>query len=252
MAPQTQMHDDIFSLASNNETVKLNVGGKRYETSWAVISSVEKLSALAYERWVEDPEDEIFVDRDGIRFRYCLDYFRDGKVVIPRSETRESILNDLKYFGVASPDTDAIQYAEDFDDGSEEKKLPFTDTQATHDLTQAMNCIFDNFEELDNEIERRSSKQASLVFVQAVVAHLLNPAEGPSFAATRTLIISSSNKFYNQARKVYDQMTSAKAPSPSKADLIKDFYIYAGLKLESISYGITTGNYPIVIKFKKE
>ena len=256
MAPQTQMHDNIVSLASFNETVKLNVGGKKYETSWAVISSVEKLSTLAYERWVEDPEDEIFVDRDGIRFRYCLDYFRDGKVVIPRSETKESILNDLEYYGVASPDTGAIQYAEDFD--SEEKNLPFA---ATHDLTQAMNCIFDKLEKLDNEIKRRSSKHASLVFVEAVVKHLFGPTVENSFAETRTLVISSRsstniNTLFNQAKKVHDGMARAEAPSPSKADLVEDFYSHAGLKFVSIDKGMERSRQrydtAFTIKFEKE
>mmetsp|Transcript_15380 Transcript_15380/g.33229 ORF Transcript_15380/g.33229 Transcript_15380/m.33229 type:complete len:250 (+) Transcript_15380:514-1263(+) len=249
MAPQTQMHDDIVSLASNNETVKLNVGGKKYETSWAVISSVEKLSALAYERWVEDPEDEIFVDRDGIRFRYCLDYFRDGKVVIPRSETRESILNDLKYFGVASPDTDAIQYAEDFDDGSKENNLPLKDNPPA---TQAIKFIFN----LDNEVNRCSSKHSSLVFVQAVVKYLLSSTKENSFTETRTLTLSNFGStanatLYAQAAKVHNEMNGAK--TPTKEDLIEDFYSHAGLKFVSIHCGVDgQGSCSYVIKFEKE
>lgn len=74
MAPQTL--EEILSLPDGNQLVKLNVGGTRYEAPWTLISSSPKLSTLEYERWVEDPEAEIFVDCNGTRFEYCLDYLR--------------------------------------------------------------------------------------------------------------------------------------------------------------------------------
>jgi hypothetical protein len=38
------------------------------------------LARMASKTWQTDPEAAMFVDRDGERFRYILDYMRDGKV----------------------------------------------------------------------------------------------------------------------------------------------------------------------------
>lgn len=56
-------------------------------------------TASASEQWHKGDESEIFLECDGYRFRYVLDYMRDGKVVLPHSQSKAVILNELEYFG---------------------------------------------------------------------------------------------------------------------------------------------------------
>merc|ERR1711862_764691 len=44
---------------------------------------------------------EIFIDRNGERFQYVLDYMRDNEVVLPLSVSRDHLITDMKYFGIA-------------------------------------------------------------------------------------------------------------------------------------------------------
>jgi len=50
--------------------------------------------------WHTDPNAEIFIDRNGARFQYVLDYLRDGKVHLPVFVSKASLLLDLNFFGV--------------------------------------------------------------------------------------------------------------------------------------------------------
>ena len=58
------------------------------------------LAKLTSEKWCSDINAEIFVERNGKRFQYVLDYLRDGEVTLPITETKEMIICELKYFGV--------------------------------------------------------------------------------------------------------------------------------------------------------
>ena len=59
--------------------------------------------------------EPIFIDRDGDRFRYVLDFMRDGKVILPYNSvvvTKESLLVEFQYFGFLVEDcANAIQVA---------------------------------------------------------------------------------------------------------------------------------------------
>ena len=106
------MLDDSLILAGIDQRVKLNVGGVEYETTMEHISLLPKLFKIANERWLLDPESkigEIFVDRNGLRFAYCLDYVRDGEVAIPSSITVESLVRDLKYYEVSDISANSIK-----------------------------------------------------------------------------------------------------------------------------------------------
>ena len=58
------------------------------------------LAKSAFKQWQKDPNAEIFLKRDGLHFRYILDYMRDYKVVLPVTKSREIIVADLEYYGV--------------------------------------------------------------------------------------------------------------------------------------------------------
>jgi hypothetical protein len=59
------------------------------------------LATLVSDTWLTDPAAPIFIDRDGERFKYVLDYFRYGKMPLPLSVPREMLLLDMEYYGFA-------------------------------------------------------------------------------------------------------------------------------------------------------
>mmetsp|Transcript_13886 Transcript_13886/g.19007 ORF Transcript_13886/g.19007 Transcript_13886/m.19007 type:complete len:206 (-) Transcript_13886:396-1013(-) len=102
------------------ETCRFNVGGSKYEVSRSLLEQHPNtmLARISSEQWQKDPEKEIFIDRDGDRFRYCLDYLRDGHVALPVTVAKKALLQDLEYYGVEGVDEGSI------DDGlSQEVKI---------------------------------------------------------------------------------------------------------------------------------
>ena len=92
-------------------TVYFDVGGTKYRVSRSLIEIYPKtmLARLVSDTWQEDPDKEIFIDRDGDRFRYVLDYMRHRKVSLPVTElTKHALLQELDYFGFENVDSDAI------------------------------------------------------------------------------------------------------------------------------------------------
>lgn len=66
--------------------VRFNIGGTRYEVVRSILESHPgtMLNCMASEEWHDDPEAaEIFIERDGDHFKYCLSYLRDDKVLLP-------------------------------------------------------------------------------------------------------------------------------------------------------------------------
>jgi hypothetical protein len=105
---------------STPATVRFNVGGTHYEVSRSLIESFPDtmLARICSETWQKDDEDgnePIFIDRNGERFQYLLDYMRDAKANLPITVSKEAFLLDLKYFGFDIDDSKAINtnYAHD-------------------------------------------------------------------------------------------------------------------------------------------
>jgi len=87
--------------------VRFNVGGKRYEVSRSLLEMHPDtmLARSASVQWQTDPEVEIFIERNGDRFQYVLDYLRDdGRVFVPVTLAREALLADLHYYGITGVD----------------------------------------------------------------------------------------------------------------------------------------------------
>lgn len=84
--------------------VKFNVGGMRYDVAHSLLDAHPEsmLARIASEEWEQDEQSEIFIERDGARFKYCLDVLRDGKVSLPPTVSKSAILEDLIYYGVDS------------------------------------------------------------------------------------------------------------------------------------------------------
>lgn len=67
--------------------IELNVGGVPYTTTLKTLTSQPDslLHAIftGQEAAVKDAKNRYFLDRDGVLFRYVLDFLRDGNVVLP-------------------------------------------------------------------------------------------------------------------------------------------------------------------------
>ena len=93
------------------ETVKFDVGGTKYRVARSLIERFPEtvLARMVSNTWQDDPDKEIFIERDGLRFSCVLDYMRDKKVHVPVNTTKASVLQDLEYFGFGEIPDDAIE-----------------------------------------------------------------------------------------------------------------------------------------------
>lgn len=79
--------------------VRLNVGGQRFEVSRELLMRDDTmLSRLVSDIWLRDPDEEIFIDRDGVHFRYVLDYLTYGEVTLPLDVSMDSFFMDLDFY----------------------------------------------------------------------------------------------------------------------------------------------------------
>jgi hypothetical protein len=99
--------------SAKNETskvIRLNVGGTRYEVSRSLMEMYPDtmLARMISDEWSSEDDQEVFIDRNGPRFQYVLDYMRDQKTTLAMNVTKESILTELEYFGFANVPSDSI------------------------------------------------------------------------------------------------------------------------------------------------
>lgn len=102
-------------MATSNEedesefppVIELNVGGVFYTTSHATLTR-ESNSLLAHifggtlaSGPYRDSKGKFFVDRDGVLFRYILDYLRDPRIVLPENfHERRRLRHEAEYFNL--------------------------------------------------------------------------------------------------------------------------------------------------------
>ena len=93
------------------EFVKLNVGGHHYHVSRILLekypqSTIVRNIMAAEEGKVDvGPDAEIFIDGDGVAFRFVLNYLRHGRVFLPITESKEHFMNEVSHYDIkANPD----------------------------------------------------------------------------------------------------------------------------------------------------
>ncbi|KAL7548394.1 hypothetical protein ACHAWF_016834, partial [Thalassiosira exigua] len=84
-------------------TVKLNVGGKHFEVSRALIDehSNTMLERLVSDTWNKNPDKTVFIDRDSDIFAHILNYLRYGSIEIPINLPRTMFDRELDYYGIS-------------------------------------------------------------------------------------------------------------------------------------------------------
>ena len=105
------------------KTIHFNVGGTKYEVSKSLIETYPDtmLATMISDRWQHHDNDNdddtndgtttdkvLFIDRNGHRFQYVLDYMRDQHVHSTMGVTGASIRKELEYFGFVNVPPDVI------------------------------------------------------------------------------------------------------------------------------------------------
>lgn len=107
------------TTASNNSTaaddstfppvVELNVGGVFYTTTLATLTRDEEsllgrmFTGRAPSPVLRDAKGKYFIDRDGVLFRYVLDYLRNEKLVLPENfHERDRLRQEAEHFGLTA------------------------------------------------------------------------------------------------------------------------------------------------------
>lgn len=173
------------AMSENNKIVKFNVGGTRYEVARSLLASHPDtlLARMASEQWQKDPESEIFIERDGLHLRYCLSYPREGRVLLPVSVSRESVLEDMTYYGIEVSDDEYVAFGEN-------------DDVARKILFRSFEEVQKDLIEIDKDIAAVVAKKIFLLFTREffkfVVGNALASSSDGKLPAT-TLIRNSGS-----------------------------------------------------------
>lgn len=96
-------NSNIKRMTNHPKTVQFNVGGRIYEVSRSLLELYPHtmLARSASTIWCHTATTAptIFIDRNGERFAYILDYMRDGIIELPYTISKDAILIDLEYYG---------------------------------------------------------------------------------------------------------------------------------------------------------
>lgn len=99
-------------MVEPSQHILFNVGGHKYEVSRSLLNMHPNtmLARIASKEWNSEKNDgAIFIERNGIRFQFVLDYLRDGKAVsLPAIVSKKAFVADLVYFAVDNINEDLI------------------------------------------------------------------------------------------------------------------------------------------------
>ena len=112
--------------------VHFNVGGVKYDVARALIEAYPgtMLARLVSDTWQQDLGSEIFIDRNGQRFQYVLDYMRDQEVNLPLNAAKGSVMKELEYFGFEHGASEAIKVSCTYIEAVEQVSMYQKDHQA--------------------------------------------------------------------------------------------------------------------------
>lgn len=85
------------------EIVHFNVGGTLYDVARDTLLSATNtmLAKMVSDKWTaKNSREIIFIDRDGERFKYILDWYRNGKIIVPKTIALDAVRSEALYFGL--------------------------------------------------------------------------------------------------------------------------------------------------------
>lgn len=92
------------AMAAFCDFVRFNVGGTEYQVARSTLMKFPDtmLAVMVSERWSNESETNqvLTIDRDPLRFRFILDYYRDGRVNLPLTVSKGEVLTEAAYFGL--------------------------------------------------------------------------------------------------------------------------------------------------------
>ena len=105
IAHREQDHAQLSQcLREFQQTVHLNVGGTKFQTTISTLSRVDgMLSRMFSGRHAlhTDGDGCVFIDRDGTHFRLILNFLRTGRQTWPRSrDAADEFIDELDYYGL--------------------------------------------------------------------------------------------------------------------------------------------------------
>jgi hypothetical protein len=147
----TMMVDDSGG-ESASKTVRFDVGGLFYKVSRSLIELYPDtmLARMVDTKWKQDDDDgeqAMFIDRNGDRFQYVLDYMRDRQVSLPMTVSVSGFRQDLEYYGFDNVKESCINV------GTPAEAGPLFGT-----LTGNFYSDMDEFEDLIKESEDNTAK----------------------------------------------------------------------------------------------
>lgn len=113
-----------------SEIIHFNVGGTLYDVAEDTLLKAEEktmLANLVSDKWRFGKQETIFIDRDGERFKYILDWYRDGKINVPKTVAIDAVRSDALFFGL--PESAII---EEVKEHSIDKIMSFLRDEATY------------------------------------------------------------------------------------------------------------------------
>lgn len=124
-------------------TVQFNVGGQLYQVARSLLEQYPStmLYCAAAKRWQTDSQATIFIEGDGERFRYCLDYMRRQRVHLPMTIPKAAVLADLDYYGFPDVDPSLVHGKTLFDDVTELRAMEREKESELHEMKLKKACV---------------------------------------------------------------------------------------------------------------
>lgn len=92
-----------------SDTIKFNVSGFKYQEPRSILRDPHsRLSQIVSEQTSLNSDAEVYVNRDGALFHYVMDYVKYGRVVLPVTESRNTLMNELVFFGILFSEDDIV------------------------------------------------------------------------------------------------------------------------------------------------
>ena len=202
---------------SNKGVVKFNVGGTRYEVARSLLEAHPDtmVTRMASEDWQQNAEAEIFIERDGTRFKYFLDYLRDGKISLPLSVSKDAMLADMNYYGVDPEDrvnyqnivmSDMNSIFLDCMNGSEKTHQKLIDIE--NNLAKEIQTTKENLKTLEERMADATNKtevfRGARVIYEKILSEVVLCKSSPGFPSTLSFSSNEDNKRYTALYNIHD------------------------------------------------